>query len=262
MGDVKCKLGALDRSKHKNQPFVSYIPFSIRNEINTVVKETKDNGREQSLTFCELNNRIFVSDHAKGTKDSAYSLPCNPEHGKNTVRIGDLHTHPTQDKTTVGITPSPSDLISTIEDSVKEGVPQISCITSDDAKMIHCYQPKTKVLNNPQKVQAYKNSKFYPDGLMDMSPYMRENTANDFDHAWYDKKTFKRIINPSSKDIVHDALLKSIKGLRLEWLSDLDKGNFCSMIIQDRNYPHSKNNDVENECRKTLQTRTFLGFEY
>ena len=52
MGEIKCKLGALDRSKHKNQPFVSYIPHSIRNEINVVVKETKNTAKEQSLTFC------------------------------------------------------------------------------------------------------------------------------------------------------------------------------------------------------------------
>ena len=62
MGEIKCKLGALDRSKHKNQPFVSYIPHSIRNEINVVVKETKNTAKEQSLTFCELNNRIFVNE--------------------------------------------------------------------------------------------------------------------------------------------------------------------------------------------------------
>lgn len=261
MGEIKCKLGALDRSKHKNQPFVSYIPHSIRDEINVVIRETKNTAREQSLTFCQLNNRIFVSDHAKGNKDSTYSLPCNPEHGQNAVRIGDLHTHPTQDKTTIGITPSPTDLISTVEDSADEGVPQISCITSDDAKMIHCYQPRTKVLNNPEKIRAYKNSKFYPDNLTDMSPYMREYTASDFDHAWYDRKTFKRITNPSDKDIVHDALLKSQKGLRLEWLNDIDKGVFCDMI-QDRNHPTSKNDGVSNECRKILKTRTFLGINY
>lgn len=262
MGDIKCKLGALDRSKYKNHPFVSYIPHGIRDEINHVIKETKDSGRELSLTFCELNNKIFVSDHAKGTKDSTYSLPCNPEHGKNAVRIGDLHTHPTQDKTTIGITPSSADIISTVEDSVKEGVPQISCISSSDAKMIHCYQPKTKVLNNPEKVRQYRNSIFYPDTLTDLSPYMRENLANDFDHAWYDRKTFKRILNPSPKDVVHDALLKSEKGLRLDWLNPLDKGNFCSVMIQDRNLPNSKNNAVENECRKTLQTRTLFGINY
>lgn len=263
MGQTKCSLSVLARNKSKNLPFVSSIPQSIRDEIKVVVKETKNTGKEQSLTFCELNSKIFVSDHAKGNNDSTYSLPCNPEHGKNVVRIGDLHTHPTQDKDTIGITPSTADFVSTAEDSVKEGVPQISCITSNEANMIHCYQPKKSVINNPIKTRGYKNSLLYPEyNLTDTSPFLRENIPNDFDHAWYSKETFKRIPNPSPKDIVHDSLLKSESGLRKEWLSDLDKGNFCSVIIQDRNLPNSKNNGVENECRKVLKTRSILGFEY
>ena len=256
MGKTKCKISVVEESG----PFVNSIPESIRNEIQEVVKETKKTDREQSLTFCQLNNKIFVSDHAVGDENSTYSLPCNAAHGPHTTRIGDLHTHPTQDSNTVGITPSNADIISTVEDSVQAGVPQISCITSNDSKMIHCYQPKPKLLYDKEKINQYRKSLYYDsDSVDDVPPFLRENLSKDFDHAWYSRTSFKRIKEPDPKEIVHDAFIHSRKILRLEAVDEFSKGAFCD-LIQDLSLP--QDDRVANECRKALKIRSILGFRF
>lgn len=255
----KCRLTA----NKPSEPFVRNIPQTVREEINYVVKQTANNGRENSLTFCVLDsnkNKVYVSDYSQGNETATYSLPCNSDHG-NAKRIGDLHTHPTQDPTTIGITPSDADFVSTIEDSLQENLPQISCITSSDAKMIHCYQPKYRTLYDKEKLRNYRNSIYYQSSdLSDINPYIRNNVGKDFDHAWYDRKTFKRIYRPKPEDIVHDAFLKSRGSLRVDWIPELEKGSFCD-FIQESNFPDSRDR-VANECRKQLRSRTFLGFNY
>lgn len=255
----KCRLTA----NKPSEPFVKNIPKTIREEIKFVVKDTQETGRERSLTFCALDsnkNKIYVSDYSQGNENSTYSLPCNSAHGPAT-RIGDLHTHPTQDSTTIGITPSDADFTSTIDDSLQANRPQISCITSNDAKMIHCYQPKYKTLFDKEKLRNYANAQYYqPTDITDFNPYLRNNVGKDFDHAWYDRQTFQRIKNPNPKDIVHDAFLKSARYLRLDWIPELQKGAFCD-AIQELNYPDPKDRVAE-ECRKILRSRSFLGISY
>lgn len=237
------------------------IPVTIRDEINQVVRLTSKTDREQSLTFCRLKDqqKIFVANYATGNINETEVKPCNSEYG-NTEKIGDLHTHPTQDKNTVGITPSIADITSTITESKKEGVSQISCITGPDAKFIHCYQPKPRILMDDEKMKNYKRlSNYMESSVTDVPPFIRENVAQDLDHALYDRKTFHRVKNPRPKDIVHDAFLNSRKLLKFKEIPNLDKGAFCD-IIEDLNYPDK--DKVSIQCRKALNVREFLGFQY
>lgn len=244
----------------EGKDFEKSIPTSIRDEIDYVVDKTKKTGSEQSLTFCRLpgKDKIYVSDYAVGNKNQTYIMPCNSLHGK-AEKIGDLHTHPTQDKTTIGITPSTADLASTLLESVGHRIPQISCITSADARHIHCYQPRPEAVTNPEKVRNYRKALYYNESsITDVHPYLRQNVANDFNHAFYDRKTFKRV-KPTPKEVVKDAFLNSRNLVKFHNVHDLDKEGFCS-LIEDLNYP--SNNKVAEECKKDLKVRNFLGFRY
>jgi hypothetical protein len=242
--------------------FTNTIPPTIRDEIQQVVKNTQRTSLEQSLTFCRLKGRdkIFVSDYSTGNKNETYVMPCNQNHGNAAEKIGDLHTHPTTDPDTVGITPSVADFVSTLEESVDTQIPQISCITSAEAKGIHCYQPKASILKDQEKIKGYKNAvRYSASDMLDIPSYVRENVANDFDHAWFNRKTWERLKNPKAKDVVHDAFINSKKFLKYEDVPNLEKGPFCD-VIQDLNNP--KDDNVGQECRKALKIREFLGISY
>jgi hypothetical protein len=244
-----------------SKAFEKSIPPTIRDEIGQVINLTKKTAKEQSLTFCKLKGKekIFVSDYSVGNKNETQVMPCRAEHG-HAEKVGDLHTHPTQDPTTVGITPSTSDIVSTLTDSVDEKIPQISCITGPDAKMIHCYQAKREVMKNPDKVKGYKQSmNFYETGVADIPPFIRENVADDFIHAWYNRHTWERVF-PKAKDVVRDAFINSKNFLKFEDIPDLEKGSFCD-VIGDLNNPDNEDR-VSMECRKALKVREFLGFEF
>ena len=211
----------------------------------------------ESLVEASLD-KIYVSDYATGNKNQTYIMPCNEFHGR-AEKIGDLHTHPTQDKTTIGITPSTADLVSTLLESVGTAIPQISCITSADAKHVHCYQPKPEAVNNPEKVKNYKKALMYNESsITDVHPYLRHNVANDFIHGFYDRKTFKRV-RPKPHEIVKDAFLNSRNLVKFQNVHDLDKGAFCD-LIEDLNYP--SNGKVAEVCKQDLKVRNFLGFRY
>lgn len=247
----------------QTEDFNASIPRNIRNDIDYVVKKTKETGKEQSLTFCRLlgrNKKIYTSDYALGNNDATLVMPCNSSHGPS-EKIGDLHTHPTQDPDTVGITPSSADITSTLLESAKARIPQISCITSNEAKGIHCYQPKKEAMNDPEKVRGYRRSQYYiSNSVADTHPYFRANIGDDFVHAWYDRKTFKRIKHPESRLIVHDAFINSKNSLKYEDLEELEKGGFCQ-LVEDLNLPNTENRITE-KCRKELQVREFLGIQY
>lgn len=251
----------MDNCSIDNYDFKESIPDSIQREINYVVKKTEETNREQSLTFCKLEDkdRIFVSSHTTGNNSSTEVLPCNKAYGKS-MKISDLHTHPTSDKRTIGITPSTADLVSTVIESKQFGIPQISCITGPGAKYISCYQPTEEMLNNPEKIKNYKRALNYVEesGIQDVHPFIRESVAKDFNHAWYDRKTFKRVV-PKPKDVVHDAFLKSKNLHKFKYIHDLDKDPACQ-LIEDLNYPSQ--GKVADACRKALEVRNFFGFRF
>ena len=241
--------------------FTRSIPNTVQDEINHAVKLTKQTGAEQSLTFCRLKdrNKIFVSNYAKGDGDATYVMPCHSSHG-HAVKVGDYHSHPTGDPSTVGIIPSTADIVSTLIESYQTKIPQISCISGPDSKMIGCYQPKKEIIEDREKIKNYKRVLNYNErSVTDIHPYFRENVGNDFYHAWYDRKSFKRIPNPRAKDIVHDAFLNSKNYLKFKDVPDLEKGSWCE-IVEDLMLPN--NDQVGQECRKALRVREFLGYEF
>src|SRR5438270_8216601 len=148
MSNGKCAIKKQAVKEVETTNFNRGIPSSVQDEIEYVNRLTKKTGAEQSLTFCRLKGRdkIFVSNYAKGDNDATYVMPCHSAHG-HAEKVSDLHTHPTNDPSTVGIIPSVSDIVSTLVESYQSKIPQISCITGPDAKMIGCYQPKKEILN-------------------------------------------------------------------------------------------------------------------
>src|SRR6478609_4897754 len=156
--------------------FTRGIPSTVQDEIEYVNKLTKKTGAEQSLTFCRLKgkNKIFVSNYAKGDSDATYVMPCHSAHG-HAEKVSDLHTHPTNDPYTVGIIPSTADIVSTLIESYQTKIPQISCITGPDAKMIGCYQPKKEILNDQEKLKMYKRAMNRNEySITDFYPYFTQ----------------------------------------------------------------------------------------
>ena len=229
--------------------FKRTIPTTVKKDISKAVRKTSNSGNEQSLTWCRIKNtrKIFVSGQAGGTASSTTTKPCMQ---KNTERIGDMHTHPTNDENTMGLTPSTADVVSTLTDSLEEGIPQISCITGPNTKFINCYQPKPNLLTDQQKIEGYTAAmEYHENSATDIAPYIRDNVARDFDHAVYDRKSLKRVYNPSAKDIVKDSIMKS-KEILEKNVENHQKPAFCKSL-QDLNYP-TNNDSVMVECLRQL----------
>jgi hypothetical protein len=215
--------------------FRKFIPVSLHSPIKKAVSMTLSTGKEQALTFCRIKNtnKIFVASHVVGSDDQTTIKPCDTA---TSEQMGDLHTHPTQDSNTVGITPSTSDIVSTLTDSTDHKIAQISCITGPDSKYISCYQPKQAALNDKQKIENYKKTLNQTEGkVTDIPPYLRENVGNDFYHAWYSKSSFRRTV-PTPKDVVKDAFARSGKYLREKDVPEPEKPRFCE-LISSINYP-------------------------
>jgi len=126
--------------------------------------------------------------------------------------------------------------------------------------LIGCYQPKKEVMEDKEKIKNYKRAMYYDQSsITDFHPYYREHVGDDFYHAWYDRKTYKRIAHPKPKDIIHDAFINSKNYLKFIDIPDLEKGSFCE-VVQDLMLP--SDDDVGLECRKVLKVKEFLGFEF
>lgn len=247
----KCSL--IEDNSKETFSFKRNIPTNIKDDIHKAVMKTSRSGKEQSLTWCRVKNtrKVFVSAKATGTEEQTQTKPCDIKHG-DTERIGDLHTHPTLDEQYIGLTPSTSDIVSTVTDSASKGIPQISCITGPKTKFINCYQPKSSVISNPDTVNSYVTAAEHQEAsLTDLSPFLKQHVALDFDHAVYDRKTLKRVYNPRPKDIVNDAFMKSKDIIRRN-VPEHERAGYCK-IIQDLNLP-SPRNEVMFECMRQLST--------
>ena len=241
----------------KKEAFRKNIPIELHNEIEQIVDETKRDNRERSLTFCKLPGRekVHVSNYAKGTIASTEVNPCAEKYGRSD-RVGDMHTHPVDD-VTIGITPSEADFVVNMDFAHENASKQVSCISNHESKMIHCFQAKR--VPDRKKVSEYQRALLRQDlTRQETEPFFRSNIGNDFVHAWFDRSSFKRVGKPAAKELVKDALGKSVKGLRLH-TKDMEKGTFCD-LIQDYNNP--EDDRIGQECRKELKKRKFLIFEY
>ena len=240
---------AIEAYPHEAFSFKRTIPTTVKGDIKKAVRKTSTSGNEQSLTWCRIKNtrKIFVAGQTAGTQSSTTTKPCSM---KNSERIGDMHTHPTYDNETIGLTPSTADIVSTLTDSLQEGIPQISCITGPGTKFVNCYQPKPNVMLDQQKIEGYTGAMSYNESsTTDMAPFIRDNVARDFDHAVYDRKSLRRVYNPSPKDIVRDSIMKSHEVLEKN-IENHKKPAFCKSL-EDLNYP-TNNNAVMIECLKQL----------
>lgn len=238
--------------KNETFTFKRNIPVNIKSDIQKAVRRTSKTGNEQSLTWCRVKNtrKIFTAGKASGSQGATETVPCHVKHG-DTEQIGDLHTHPTYDDRTIGLTPSTADYVSTVTDSAQKGIPQISCITGPYTKFINCYQPKPHVIHDPQIIDNYKDALRYTESsVTDISPYLKENVRAHFDHALYDRKTLKRVYKPTPKDIVKDSLMKSKENLKRDVPEHL-KPDFCGSV-EALNYP-TPNNAVKMECLRQLK---------
>jgi len=242
-----------NKKKKLHPEFEREIPSTIRYDIEEAVDQTRKTGREHSLTFCTIKGKdrgkVFTADGVKGDKDSTSIADCSKTGGN---KVGDLHTHPADD-ISIGTTPSEADFYGTLEDTRDIGKRQFSCITNNGSKFIHCYTPKG--IPNRTKLQKYRKALYNTGDLNDVDPYFRDSIHKDFEHVYYDRKTYKRV-SPDPGDIVTDAFGKS-KRLRGRDLKAIEKGTFCD-LIQD--YTAPGNNRVGSECRDRLQKRTFLPF--
>lgn len=234
----KKKCNAKRFSENGDYSFGKTVPETLHQSIKNAVTLTNSTGKEHSITFCRVRDtkKIFTGSQMAGGSDTTLIKPCD----SGSEQMGDLHTHPTQDADTVGITPSTSDIVSTLTDSVHHKIPQISCITGPNSKYISCYQPKPSVMQDANKVQAYKNAlnesnSAGSSNVTDIPEFIRANVGLDFTHAWYSKSSFKRTV-PSSDDVVKDAFMKSGKFLKKVDVPQEKKPAFCS-LIESLNYP-------------------------
>lgn len=258
--------------KYDLPSFQQELPDSIVREINIIKKQTEKDNKEKSLTICELGGKIFVGNDAKGTLSSTMVLPCHRKFGKNVRQIGDIHTHPFNDKETIGLTPSEADFIANINQSFESGIPQISCIVAAGKKSffkksnaVHCFQPKEELVNDAEKVKKYNRAYTHSANHgNEVHPYIRQNIPNDFYHIWYNSSGLaipkeKEQDIQISKELFEDMIGQSGKHLKLHDIPDFEKGSFCQ-LIQGYNMPN--NNNIERICRDKLTVKELFGHKY
>ncbi len=251
------------------EDFRNEIPYTIKHEIKVIKKQTEKDDREKSLTICKLNDKIFIGNYAKGRKDSTTILPCHKKYGKEAVEIGDIHTHPFNDKSTIGITPSEADMVGNLTDSFQSGTPKISCIVGAGKKSIfaksdtiHCFQPKKEVIEDAHKIKMYNRAYGRSENVgNDVDPFLRQHLPDDLNHIWYvhGKALSKAEEREYSEDLLSEMLGQSGRRLKFNDINVTEKGSFCD-LIQGYNLPD--NNEIGNKCRDRLEVKEFYGYEY
>lgn len=242
-----------DNSRYEGtELFKDKIPTEFHDEIELVVDQTEKDEKEKSITFCRIEDKLFTGNYAKGQRGSTDVFPCHDKFGKKSIKIGDTHSHPPEGS--IGIMPSEADLTLNLMESKSYGVKQISCITNHESKNIHCFQPK--VLPDRKKVNRYQTALYNTGHGNNVDSYFRENIGKDFDHSYYNRKTYKRV-NPNASDIVSDNFGRSTTRLRDRDIKDWEKGSFCTLLSDYAIGRDDKqlNSQVEKECKRVLKKR-------
>jgi hypothetical protein len=249
--------------------FEKELPYGITHEIKIIRKQTEKDNKEKSLTMCELDDKLFVGAYAKGTHSSTMVLPCHKKFGKDAKQIGDIHTHPISDPSTIGVTPSEADFVANLNQSFASGIPQISCVVGAGKKGIfktsnitHCFQPKQEVIEDSNKIKTYNRALTHSSNVgNDVHPYFRENIGDDFYHIWYQGTQAitkeQELDYKTSKALFDEMLGQSKKRLRTHDIRDMEKGSFCD-LIQGYNMPD--NNNIGRICRDELERKGILGY--
>jgi hypothetical protein len=250
-----------DNSRYEGtELFKDKIPSEFHDEIELITDQTEKDGKEKSITFCRIEDKLFTGNYAKGQRGSTEVKPCHSKFGKKSVKIGETHTHPPDD-ITIGLMPSEGDLYLNMLESKQYGVKQISCITNHESKNIHCIQPKE--LPDPKKVNRYQKALYNTGNGNDVDPYFRENVGKDFDHSYYNRKNYKKV-NPNAHDIVADNFGKSTTRLRDRDIKDWEKGTFCSLLSS---YAVGRDDtglasQVTKECKRVLKKRKISPYSW
>ena len=87
------------------------------------------------------------------------------------------------------------------------------------------------------------------------TPYILDNVGKDFDHFYYDRKTWKLVEDPDGKDVVDAALGESTSYLN-EKVNNLERRPFCN-FIQDLSKP--KDDAVAQQCKVEINNRGARG---
>lgn len=228
------------------------IPPEIREELDFITDFTRKNDREAVVTVCQKpgSDKYFVAGYEEGDETSAMEAPCRAKFG-HSGQVGTMHTHPVK-KDVIGLTPSDSDLVSTLSDSYDHDRKQTDCILNHYAPYMHCYVPRQ--MPNKRQIENYINSMERSPGIYS-DRYIVDHAGKDFDHFWYDRKTWKLIEDPTPDEIVKCAIEKSRPYIR-EKIETMERGAFCD-FVQDLNKP--RDNQVAQQCRIKLKNRTLLG---
>ena len=218
-------------------------------DINALNEATERTGKEFSVTVAEKRKgQYFVCNNARGTQSATDAPPCDMVHGRSR-RLLDIHTHPISDRT-IGITPSGSDIYTTLRDSMMEKQTLQSCITNHQTPLIGCY--KNKKMPNKQKLDIYEQaaiSQMYGD-----NSYLIDHFPVDFVTMFYRPQDGKRVTNPQPNDVVDAAFGGAAEKLKTS-VDEFDKSAFC-VFIQAMTMP--KDDRVSMECRRRLsQPRDF-----
>ena len=220
-------------------------------ELEAIRRYTRKTSNEASITFCKRphKDKLYIGADFEGDNFGTEVGDCSEHLGKGS-KIGDAHSHPIG-YDSPGITPSNADISGSMVESDMARRPQINCITSPGADMVHCMQPKK--LPTQKKVDGYGKM---PKSDIAISPYILDNFTKDFDVALFDTKTGEKIDNPDPKRIINNTLGKSPRFLR-KAVREMEYGIFCE-YIQDTMSP--ADDRVHDVCKAELRKRGLLDY--
>lgn len=227
------------------------IPSEIMDELELLRKHTRRTGNEASFTYCKKSHKdkLHVGADFHGDETGTMVGDCSKEYGISS-RVGDAHSHPVGSDA-MGITPSDADIQGDMEDSFRHKRPQINCITSPIADVVHCMQPKE--IPTRQQLRGYSK---LPKDRYKVNPYVLDNVGRDFNIAIFDRDSGNKLENPDPKRVVKNAFGRSTRNLRRR-TREMDRGTFCE-FIQDINVP--KDDRISAECKTELKKKGILDY--
>ena len=229
------------------------IPDEIQDELGLIRKHTRRTGKEASITFCKKSHKehrkdkLHIGNYFKGDNESTEIGDCSLEYGVS-ERVGDAHSHPT-DIDTLGIIPSEADLTVNLETTFENDKRQISCVTSPQADLVHCFSSKD--IPSRKKINSYK--KAARDGKL-VSPYVADNIEKDFEIRLYDRDSGNYLETPEPERVIENAFGNSLRPLRKS-LQEMDRGTFCNFIQDITNH---KDNRISETCKTELKKKGLL----
>ena len=214
-------------------------------DIHAINNATERTGREFSITVGEKNKgQYFTCNNSRGNASATDAPPCDMIHGRS-KRLMDVHSHPVSERT-IGITPSGSDLYTSLRDSAVEKRPLESCITNHLTPLIGCYQNK--------KVPSKESLGMYEQAAVNQmygdNSYLIDHFPVDFVTMFYRPEDGRRIQNPQPAQVVDAAFGGAAEKLKTS-VDEFDKSSFC-LFIQAMTMP--KDDRVSMECRRRLST--------